>query len=141
MKQHHTWGLVTLTLATLATGGSLYAQSIASEKPTSSAKSTPEQTHQMAQRLKLMGERMEKMGKQMQQKSMQMEDQTQVGGMPAKKGCCGKSASDKGMADKAAAPKSMNMDQADKDIKKMDMDMKMMDKDMDMDMDMDKDDM
>ena len=135
MKQHHTWGLVTLTLATLATGGSLHAQSMASDKPTSmaSSNSTPDQTHQMAQQMKLMGERMEKMGKPLQQKSMQMENPTQDTGTPAKKGCCGKSASDKGMADKTTADKGMKMDQAGKDLKKMDMDMDMMNKDMDMD--------
>ena len=102
LKKHHTWGLVTLTLATLATGGSLYAQSMASHKPMAiaSSNSTPDQTHQMAQQMKLMGERMEKMGKQMQQKSMQMENQTQDTETPAKKSCCGKSASGKDMADK-----------------------------------------
>ena len=39
----------------------------------------------------------------------------------------------RGMADKAMAGKGIKMDQAGKDLKKMDMDMDMMDKDMDMD--------
>ena len=124
MKQHHTWSLVTLSVATLAAAGSLYAQQppmgpMSKESNSmSSSNVTSEQMRQMAEHMKAMSAHMDRMVKQMQQRGMQMENLTQDSAKPAKKGCCGKSS---------------NMDQASKDIKKMDMDMDTMDKDMDMD--------